>query len=183
MKKILTKMGYMAFGSLLTLIGYYFGNIDNNSANAQESREGGYATIIRPENKTFDEVHCRRLVIYGNDHTPRVTLATDRSDSGSIEIYSENGARRIFLGLDNVIDAGTLEVSAKGAGSVSGVLGVDHNGGFLALYNKLIDYPVFYAVITNKGDGLAQTRDRDNHRTNSIGPQGVSEFQGKKRTD
>ena len=39
MKKVLTKIGYMAFGSLLTLIGYHFGNIDNNSANAQQALE------------------------------------------------------------------------------------------------------------------------------------------------
>ena len=183
MKKILTKVGYMAFGSLLTLIGYHFGNIDNNSANAQESI-GEPVTIVHPENKTFDEVRCRRLVIVGDDNTPRVTLWTDLSDSGKIEIYNENGARRIFLGVTDagtLDDSGTVEVSAKGAGSVSGVLGVDPNGGFIALYNKFIDYPVVNVAITKKGDGLVQTRDKDNHRTDSMGPQGLSKFEGKMR--
>ena len=179
MKKILTKVGYMAFGSLLTLIGYYFGNIDNNSANAQEP-----ATAVYPENKIVDEVLCRRLVIVGDDNTPRVILWTNPSEHGKIEIYNKNGARRIFLSVTDAgtfDDAGTIEVSGKGVGSVSGVLGVDRNGGFIALYNKLINRPVVHVAINDNGDGLVQTRDRNDNRTDFLGPVGGSIFEGKMR--
>ena len=67
MKTILTKMTYMAIGSLLTLIGYHFGNIDNNSANAQ-------IRVTPQETEIVDEIRCRELVIVGDDDTPRITL-------------------------------------------------------------------------------------------------------------
>ena len=35
MKKVMEKVIFMAVGSLLTIIGYHFGTVDNNSANAQ----------------------------------------------------------------------------------------------------------------------------------------------------
>ena len=69
MKKFLTKIGYMAFGSLLTIIGYHFGNVDNNSVNAQQPL-GTFVEIV-------DKIRVRQVEIVGNDNSPRIYLGTD----------------------------------------------------------------------------------------------------------
>ncbi len=58
MKKFLTKIGYMAFGRLLTIIGYHFGNVDNNSVNAQQPL-GTFVEIV-------DKIRVRQVEIGGN---------------------------------------------------------------------------------------------------------------------
>lgn len=83
MKNILTKVGYTAFGCLLTLIDYHFGNIDNNRANAQG--------IVKEKPEIVDEIRCRRLVIVGDDDTHPIILGTDDFDRGSIQIFNEKG--------------------------------------------------------------------------------------------
>lgn len=180
MKKILTKIGYMAFGSLLTLIGYYFGSIDNNSANAQESK------VVRPYllDRTYsivDEVHCRRLVILGDDEGDRITLETDLYDRGMITIYNEKWAERIALRITNNTDSGILEITGKESGGPAASLGVDINGGFMALFNNVNDKTVLQAAITNKGEGFIITRDKVGYQTGAVGPEGASIFKDKTR--
>ena len=166
MKKILTKLGYMAFGSLLTLIGYHFGNIDNNSANAQ-------IVITAPE--IVDEIRCRKLIIVGDDGSRRITLGTDFFDRGEIEIYNENWARRVYLGVAND-DAGSLTILGKGSGGVAAGLGVDSNGGYMALWNKVLDKPVLRTGITDKGNGFILIRDKAGYQTDSEGVKGIDTF-------
>ena len=59
MKNILTKLSYMALGRLLTLIGYHFGNIENNTADAQG---------LDVQEKIF----CRSLAIVDENNVPRI---------------------------------------------------------------------------------------------------------------
>ena len=167
MKNILTKLSYMAFGCLLTVIGYHFGNIDNNSVNAQEN-----SPII-------DEVRCRRLVIVGADNTPRITLGAGFLDRG-IQIYNEDGEIRINLEVD-WRDRGNITVLGKESGGAAAALGVDDNGGHMVLWNKVIDKPVLQASITNKGEGSIFTRDKTGYQTGSVGPRGTYIIQEKSR--
>lgn len=165
MKNILTKIGYMALGCLLTLIGYHFGNVDNNRANAQG--------IVKEKPEIVDEIRCRRLVIVGDDDTHRIILSTDDLDRGSIQIFNEERARRIFLGIVRNSDGGVLEVTGKEFGSLAGMLGADTNGGFMALFNKVSDNPVLDAAITSKGHGSIVVRDAVLEQIDVMGPSGT----------
>lgn len=168
MKKILTKVSYMAFGSLLTLIGYHFGNIDNNSANAQETFRVGERGPIT------DEIRCRKLLIVGADGTPRVILKTDSTDHGRIQIYNENGARRIDLAVTADFDSGTIRIAGKESGGEAVQLGVDNYGGYMALYNTVSDNSVLQTGVTGKGEGVVFTRDKvGNHTWWSVGSKGT----------
>ena len=164
MKKNLTKLGYMAFGCLLTLIGYHFGNIDSNSANAQE--------IVKEKPEIVDEIRCRKLVIVGSDGTPRITLGTNLLERGKILIYNEDGAPRILLAVDQY-DSGLLEVLGRESGGLAASLGVNDYGGFMALFNKVLDKSVLQAGITDKGEGALFTRDKAGYNTGGVGPKGV----------
>ena len=169
MKKNLTKLGYMAFGCLLTVIGYHFGNIDNNSVNAQEN-----SPIV-------DEVRCRRLVIVGADNTPRITSGTDSLDCGYIQIYNEDGELRIDLDADELGDYGSIAVLGKESGGVAAMLRADKYGGFMGLWNKVIDKPVLQASITNKGEGMIITRDKTGYQTSLMASPGAHIFEEKRR--
>ena len=105
MKTILTKVTYMAIGSLLTLIGYHFGNIDNNSADAQ-------LLDTSQETEIVDEIRCRKLVIVGKDDTPRITLKTHLLDGGVIQISNENGFQKVALGVADNLDKGFIRTEA-----------------------------------------------------------------------
>ena len=173
MKNILTKASYMAFGSLLTLIGYHFGNIGNNSADAQ--------LIAKEKAPIVDEIRCRSLVIVGDDNTPHITLDTDLFDCGQINIYNEDGTRRIYLGVTSDIDSGVLTIQGKESGSASVALGVDSSGGYMALWNKVLNKPVLNAGITNKGEGYIFTRDKAGYQTWGGGSWGNHRIQEKSR--
>ena len=164
MKTILTKVTYMAIGSLLTLIGYHFGNIDNNSANAQ-------ITITPQETEIVDEIRCRKIVIVGSDGSSRITLGTDKSDHGEIYIYNEDRKERVFLGSYNDYDDGVIAVWGKESGGIAATLSADLYGGNLTLYNKVNNKPILQAGITAKGDGFVYTRDKVGNKTGGIGPQ------------
>lgn len=99
MKKVLTKIGYMAFGSLLTLIGYHFGNVDNNTVNAQPSLE-------KTEN-IVNRLRVRQLEIVGNDNSPRIYLGTNL-DKGQIVVVDDNDVPHLTLKTDS--EGGSIEV-------------------------------------------------------------------------
>ncbi len=198
MKTILTKAGYMVIGSLLTLIGYHFGNIDNNSADAQ-------LRGTPQETEIVDEIKCRKLVIVGKDDTRRIILRTDLFDHGQIHIYSEDILPRVSLGVANnsgsdtgVIATGQFKITNRGDTAVVlgtddqgrgrlelfdtlgiGIpdviklsLGADDNGGFMALWNNGFDKPVVQASITDRGEGFIFTRDKTGNQTGSTGSPG-----------
>lgn len=165
----------MAFGCLLTLIGYHFGNIDNNSADAQVE------FVVKEKVEIVDEIRCRKLVIVGDDDTPRITLDKDFLDRGMINIYNEDGARRIFLGVSRNYDGGAVEVIGKESGGLAASLGVDDNGGYMALWNKLIDKAILQAVVNNKGGAFLFTRDKAGYDTDTVGVEGRILFKEKTR--
>ena len=163
MKKILTKVGYMAFGSLLTLIGYHFGNIDNNSADAQG--------IFQEKAPIVDEIRCRKLVIVGDDGTQRIILGTNVLP-GYIQFANKDGATRVLLGVD-LEDSGTVIIQGKDSSGKAAQLGVDQYGGYMALWNKLIDRAVLLTGISDKGEGYVFTRDKGGYQTGALGPKGT----------
>ena len=167
MKKVFEKVSYMAVGSLLTLLGYHFGNMDNTTANAQVTIERYGAGAIE------DVLLCRSLVIHGDDNTPRIRLGTDIYDCGEIEIFNEKGERRILLHISQDfrrdVDGGALELSGKGTGSVAAILSVNANGGYLGLHNKRIVHPVIEASVSTDGEGVILTKDRVGSQTGFVG--------------
>ncbi|RKU15923.1 hypothetical protein C6501_06070 [Candidatus Poribacteria bacterium] len=173
MKNFLTKVGYMVLGCLLTLIGYHFGNIDNNSADAQ--------LVDKEKAPIVDEIWCRKLIIVGEDDTPRIKLGIDAFDRGEIEVYNEEGANRISLGIASDIDTGFIEIEAEDSGGIGVMLGTDSNGGFMALFNKVLDKPVLQVGITNNGGGFVVTFDKTGVHTSNIGPKGRTGVIGKSR--
>jgi hypothetical protein len=100
MKNVSTKIAYMVIGSLLTIIGYHFANIDHNAAEAEK------------EDPIVDEIRCRRLVIVDEDDTPHLVLGTLRQVSvgeddnaphlvGEIAI-GKHGGKRLLLHPDGI---------------------------------------------------------------------------------
>ena len=163
MKSVLTKISYMAFGCLLTLIGYYFGNVDNNSADAQ---------VVKKAVKTADELRCRRLVIVDDNARTRVALNKD-----GMQMSNEMGHIRISIHINKSTDGGTVQVLSDGLSTgAAAELNVDEYGGSLSLWNKFIDTPVLRACITDKGEGIVITRDRAGDQTSSSGSRGVHMF-------
>ena len=80
MKNVSTKIAYMVIGSLLTLIGYHFGNIETNTATAQK------------DDAIVDEIQCRSLVVIGDDGTTRIVLGSeffDGVETGYINVIGE----------------------------------------------------------------------------------------------
>lgn len=159
MKNVLTKLSYMAFGCLLTLIGYHIGNVDHNWADAQSDLS----------EQTVDEIRCRSLVIVDEDDTPRVTL-----DKGGMGVYNATGVLRASIFVEEMIDSGSVVVLGPGPpGGSAAILDVDVNGGRILLWNKFTDKPVLRAVITDKGEGAIVTRDiAADEDTAILGPKG-----------
>ena len=161
MKKIAAKMGYIALGSLLTLIGYHFGNIDENRADAQ-----GVEII--------DEIACRKLVIVGDDLTPRIVLKTDDVDNGRLLIFNEKPETRVMLGVIQAdrTDAGIVTVSGTGM-TLAAKFGANANGGSLSLFNKISDKGVIQAGVTDKGEGIIIMHDSEGNFTDVVGAPGA----------
>ncbi len=105
----------MVIGSLLTLIGYHFGNIDNNSADAQLRGTPQEVEIV-------NEIRCRSLIVVGEDDRPLIILGTGLSDRGQITIYNEDGKPRVALGTSTRYDTGLLEIFAKESGGTAAAL-------------------------------------------------------------
>ena len=135
MKKTFTKIGYMIIGSLLTIIGYHFGSIDNNGINAEE------------DTPIVDEIQCRRLVVVGEDDTPRVVLSSGFFDG---------------------VEAGNIDVIGEGK-LLSATIGSDAYGGNMAIFNRNQEFPVVHIATTKMGHGVVATRDKDGHLGNALG--------------
>ena len=90
MKNVLTKISYMAFGCLLTLIGYHFGNVDNNSVNAQQPSEKVINNIV-------DKLRVRQLEVVGNDNTSRIILGTNLDGTEIRFVNADNTPQMRFV--------------------------------------------------------------------------------------
>ena len=124
MKNVSAKIAYMVIGSILTLIGYHFGNIENNTAEAQK------------EDATVDEIRCRRFVLVDDDNVPRVVIETKPDGNGSIAIGNQNGMKRLLLtaGVSDGMEAGSIEVYQEDEDIIT-TIGSDANGGYMTIYN------------------------------------------------
>ena len=61
------------------------------------------------------------------------------------------------------------------------MLGADANGGFMALFNKLLDKPVAEAAIAQKGHGSIVIRGKVGDQLGVMGPLGIFRTKGKTR--
>ena len=172
MKNVSTKIAYMVIGSILTLIGYHFGNIENNTVDAQE------------DNPITEEIRSRRFVLVGqNDNIPRVVIETTRDGHGSIAIGNQNGMLRLRLKSliqDNGMETGEVTIYQE-EGELIALIGSDQNGGSMSIYNgdRVRDgvitntlEPVVQIATTTKGHGFVLTKDVDELQTGTLGPRG-----------
>ena len=170
MKKVLTKVGYMAFGSLLTLIGYHFGNIDNNSVNAQQPSER-VVNIV-------DKIRVRQLEIVGNDNSPRIYLGTDldkgqikfvgdddtpyislrtTSQGGQINVHDSSGKTKLDLRIKKD-DNGTIDLFNRHEKLVVKIGATDEDAGAVAVHaGPESKATVFLGVMG--GNGVVQATD------------------------
>lgn len=165
MKKVSTKIGYMVIGSLLTIIGYHFGNVDNNSVNAQGT-----------SNEIVNKLRVRQIEIVDSENQPSIYLGTDldrgqikfvgdsdtsqlslkaTSRGGQIVLSNKSGKQKIRLEL--LEDRGAIGVFGEDGSTKAllgeidhgGVVRVDsHNGRGVFLYNGV-------AVATRQSGGKA----------------------------
>ena len=148
MKKVLTKIGYMAFGSLLTLIGYHFGNIDNNTANAQQALE-------KTEN-IVDKLRVRQLEIVGNDNSPRIYLGTNL-DKGQIVVVDDNDVPHLTLKTNS--EGGRIDVQDD-LGKNRLKLSVDKDGsGDIRVLGDNSDSVILLGSAASKRGGVIQFND------------------------
>ncbi|MDE0326518.1 MAG: hypothetical protein OXN27_21540 [Candidatus Poribacteria bacterium] len=159
MKNILTKMGYMAIGCLLTLIGYHFGNVESNNVNAQQSSESTLDIV--------DKIRVRQLEIVDDEDTLRVKL-----DRDGIVVYNAMGITRAGIFVDDEDNGVVLALGPGSATGAAAALYVDENGGGISLWNKFIAEPVLEAVITDKGEGFILAKDKAGEDTEVLGSGG-----------
>ena len=176
MKNVFTKITYMVIGSILTLIGYHFGSIENNTVDAQE------------DNPIAGEIRSRRFVLVGqNDNIPRVVIETTRNDHGSIAIGNQDGMLRLLLdssSMDNGMETGGIRIYQE-EGELIALIGSDQNGGSMSIYNgdrvrdgvitKTLE-PVVQIATTSKGHGFVLTNDADEQKTGMLAPIGFHDF-------
>lgn len=163
MKSVSTKIAYMVIGSILTIIGYHFGNIDNNTAEAQR------------DDPIDDEIRCRRLVLVGDDDTPRIILETSPGDDGRIRIGNQNRKLRVVLGVAVIdgIETGEIHVIDT-EDKVAGSIASDMHGGYMAVYSRdgATRRPLAQISTTEKGNGVVSVRDKDGLLLPGLGKDG-----------
>ena len=160
MKNVSTKIAYMVIGSLLTLIGYNFGNIETNTATAQK------------DDAIVDEIQCRRLVVVGDDDTSRVILGTSPDDAGRVLIGNEKSELCLLLSAETSegFNTGSIVVMTEGR-KVAGVITSDMYGGYMAVHtrNGLARKALVQMSTTEDGDGFLITRDKTEEMVKTIG--------------
>ena len=122
MKNVSTKIAYMVIGSLLTIIGYHFGNIDNNAAEAEKEDRPpmGFRIGAERDDPIADEIRVRRLVIVGEDDTPHIVADTHRvvevrkgDNTSRIEtaiVIGKKGGQQLLLHPDGIHRSVPIEI-------------------------------------------------------------------------
>ena len=176
MKKQVERLMFIAIGGLIAIIAYSLGNIDKDTATAQEN--------------VVDLIRCRRLEVIGKNGKTVASLDALELEIEKIKGILPGGTLRLFNGDSKqgvILDSeGMLGLSAKnGEGTVllsSGgpslhlinknlkggvMLKVDENGGILQLYNKAGEKIGSFGV-SKQGGGLLTTSDKHGFETGSI---------------
>ena len=158
MKNVSTKIAYMVIGSLLTIIGYHFGNIDNNTADAQE----------KVDTPIVDEIQCRRLVIVDEDDTTRIVLGTDDNRSGLIAIGNGSQRQLLLLHADSIILADHPNVEKKRQVTATWNKEFENNPEQKEPEQKELEQVVHIGT-TEEGAGFIITKNKDGTITDSTG--------------
>ena len=74
---------------------------------------------------------------------------------------------RVRISHEHVTDTGAIQLMAADRTTVA--LGTSEHGGFMGIFNKVLDTPVFSAAITANGAGYALTHDNEGRVTDGIG--------------
>ena len=163
MKKVMEKIIFMVVGSLLTIVGYHFGTVDNDSANAQIDIK---AEPVLTDGE-FDTVRCHKIEIVDTDGDTRIGLSTDILGNGFISIPEENGKNAVVLGNHS---GGYISVTNADNKSAA-TLHTTEYGGQVSIFNKTGDV-VLQAGVTENGVGQLKTWDKFGDEKGEISPQG-----------
>ena len=165
MKNVLTKMGYMVIGCLLTLIGYHFGNVENNSVSAQQSSESAATDIV-------GKIRVRQLEIVGNDNTSRIIVGTNL-DGAEIKFVAEDNTPLI-----------RLKTTSKG-GKIA-IQDLSGNDAIVADNNRIsIEGPGEYAAVAlttdSDGNGIVVVSGQGNADSLPVASLSINEYGGEVR--
>ena len=105
---------------------------------------------LAPTNVEYDEIRCRSLKVVDVDGNILINLGGDLLGNSMVQVYSKNGAA---------------------------VLGVDENGGFMAIFNKTREN-VLQTCVNDKGEGFIFTTDKVGYKTGGL-PDGVHIYKTK----
>ncbi len=160
MKNVSTKIAYMVIGSLLTIIGYHFGNIDNNTADAQE----------KADTPIVDEIRCRRLVVVNEDGETVVDMfsTSDRND-GAIRINNKDGQQLVGITSQAVTGDGFMAIHNRDGILVTKIVPTLDGDGTIAINNKDGEVLVNIAPTVETSDGAIQTYNKDGEVLVNIG--------------
>ena len=136
------KLKYMVLGSLLTLTGFLFGNMNGDT----EAQLG---------DKTIDKLTVRELIVVeditirSNSGDPLVLISADR-DGGRVTTYGPSGIGAASLAVTE--DGGRLTIQGI-TGNAGASIGTDEDGGNIAIFNRGGKARVALSIID--GDGVA----------------------------
>ena len=164
MKKVMERIIPMVVGSLLTIVGYHFGTIDNDSANAQIDIK---AEPVLTDGE-FNTVRCRNLEILDTDSNTRIVL----TDTGQILILDENGEVGMVL---TVVDRKGVVIVGKTDSKSNATLHAGEYGGMMSISNKKGEV-VLQTCVTENGAGLLKIWDKFGDKLGEIGPPGKFQY-------
>ena len=141
------KLKYMILGGMLTLAGFMFGNMNNNT-----EAQFGYETI---DKLTVRELIVRKDIrVMSDDMEPRVHISWDR-DGGRVITYGpkQKGAASLLVAEGNGV------VTTQGSKEKTGAsLMVNEGGGVLSLFAPDGNAKIFLGI--SEGDGVAYLVDK-----------------------
>ena len=141
------KLKYMLLGGMLTLAGFMFGNMNNNT-----EAQFGYETI---DKLTVRELIVRKDIrVMSDDMEPRVHISWDR-EGGRVITYGpkQMGAASLLVAEGNGV------VTTQGSKEKTGAsLMVNEGGGVLSLFAPDGNAKIFLGI--SEGDGVAYLVDK-----------------------
>ncbi len=138
------KLGYMAIGSLFTLVGYLLATLGAGGFNPQN------ATAQDNMKQVIDEIITRKLKVVNSEGKTIAILGEDESGNGTLVIFNKASGSRVECEFDKNGD-GRMFITNKSDKVVAALGALDGNGG-LAISNK-VGKPVMSWNINKNGDG------------------------------
>ena len=147
MFRLRDKMKYMVFIGLLVLVGFIFGNI-NNDTNAQSKSDTVGKLTVRKLTVLED------ITVIADDGEPRVVISWNE-DGGEVTCVGPEGIRAAGLSIDK--EGGVIAVAGRKGEGAS--LSVNEEGGGVAIFPGTGNKGGAALGIID-GDGVVITRDR-----------------------